>query len=73
MTINRFEGLAAELNRLAAEIAAINSQPFNVGIDLGAEALISGTVFEGSTGIRRWCLCADGGSLPYAAVSSRLT
>ncbi|MBO9135328.1 hypothetical protein J5289_20260 [Rhizobium sp. B230/85] len=48
MTINRFEGLAAELNRLAVEIAAINSQPFNVGIDLGAEALISGTVDEPS-------------------------
>lgn len=57
MTINRFEALAAELDRLAAEIAAINSQPFDVSIDLDADALISGKFDEPSrmesTSLRR--------------------
>jgi hypothetical protein len=37
MIINRFDEIAAELERLAAEIAAINAQPFEFAVEIGRE------------------------------------
>lgn len=43
MNINRFDAISAELERLAAEIMAINAQPFDTRIDIDPAALVPGT------------------------------
>jgi hypothetical protein len=48
MQSNRFDAIAAELNRLAAEIVTLNAQPFDPELELRAAGEGSASFFEPS-------------------------
>ena len=61
MQTNRFDAIAAELERLAEEIAAINRQPFDTRIDLRSSRKDDGVSIEIDQAlVRDWHLHGQG-------------